>query len=566
MRVQADGPFDAVFAHDARRLHVDATSTTALRASLSGSLARVRSRRVTIDVASWQAPRPGWSARLGPLPGVRRHEVSLPDCSPGSGPGRARVRVVLTEPLPFHLIASAALQALTPVSRLPAPVSADVAAYGQQPPWLPPWANVAGVVGDSPDEKIIRPYDVLLTDAAAPAHPPVAGPVEVAAQPWGLAGKVVVDATVTNPRGHLTSSDIDASLVVSPAGLTVRAGAGRFETVLAPLAPDWIEAVRALRSIRVDAVDGTDAATEAVVLAQLAMAGVVVHTPTTLPGAVAGRLAAELIGIFAEPLPLGAAPATEWEARSVRQRRTALCSHATAWALPALAALPAEMHTPSVSLVLAATGPEQVRAALAMLSAQTYPSLELVLALPAAVPSGVVPSGVEVVRTEAGAEEAVAAAAGRARGSLITRIEPDALYGDDHIWDLVLALHYSGAGVVGKACEFFLRDSVLRDSVLPGSVLPSQATVVRRPAAAASESFTDEVSDGALLLARADLAAAGGWRHIASGPGYRTHPFGFVRPEPAAADHESADHESADHGDAGSIAGTRTYPLTLVTS
>jgi hypothetical protein len=365
-------------------------------------------------------------------------------------------------------------------------------------------------------------------------------------------------------------------LVVSPAGLTVRAGAGRFETVLAPLAPDWIEAVRALRSIRVDAVDGTDAATEAVVLAQLAMAGVVVHTPTTLPGAVAGRLAAELIGIFAEPLPLGAAPATEWEARSVRQRRTALCSHATAWALPALAALPAEMHTPSVSLVLAATGPEQVRAALAMLSAQTYPSLELVLALPAAVPSGVVPSGVEVVRTEAGAEEAVAAAAGRARGSLITRIEPDALYGDDHIWDLVLALHYSGAGVVGKACEFFLRgsflpDSVLRGSVLPGSVLPgsvlpSEATAVRRPAAAASESFTDEVSDGALLLARADLAAAGGWRHIASGPGYRTHPFGFVRPEPAAADHESADHESADHGDAGSIAGTRTYPLTLVTS
>jgi hypothetical protein len=547
MRVQVDGAFDGVFARDARRLHVDATSTTALRNSLSGPLARVRSRRVTIDVAFWQAPRPRWSARLGPLPGVRRHEVRLPDCSAGSGPGRATVRVVLTKPLPFHLIASAALHALTPVSRLPAPVSADVAAYGQQPPWLPPWANVAGVVGDSPDEKIIRPYDVLLTDAAAPGHPPVAGPVEVAAQPWGVAGKVVVDATVTNPRGYLTSSDVDASLEVSPAGLTVRAGAGGFETVLAPLAPDRIEAVRALRSIRVDALDGTDAATEAVVLAQLAMNGVVVHTPTALPGAVAGRLAAELIGIFAEPLPPGAAPATEWEARSVRQRRTALRSHATAWALPALAALPAEMRTPSVSLVLAATRPEQVRAALAMFSAQTYPSLELVLALPAAVPSSVVPSGVEVVRTEAGAEEAFAAAAGRARGSLITRIEPDALYGDDHVWDLVLALHYSGAAMVGKACEFFLRGSFPR----------GEATAVRRPAAV-SESFADAVSDGPLLLARADLAAAGGWRHIASRPGYRTHPFGFVRPEPAA--------ESADHGDARSVAGTRTYPLTLVTS
>jgi hypothetical protein len=223
------------------------------------------------------------------------------------------------------------------------------------------------------------------------------------------------------------------------------------------------------------------------------------------------------------------------------------------------------MRTPSVSLVLAATRPEQVRAALAMLSAQTYPSLELVLALPAAVPCNVVPSnvvpssvvpssvvpssvvpfGVEVVRTEAGADEAFAAAAGRARGSLISKLEPDALYGNDHIWDLVLALHYSGAAVVGKACEFFLRGSVLR----------GEATAVRRPDAA-SEAFTDAVSDGPLLLARADLAAAGGWRHVASGPGYRTHPFGFVRPEPAA----------ADHGDAESVAGTRTYPLTLVTS
>ncbi|MDT5024961.1 MAG: hypothetical protein QOE61_1387 [Micromonosporaceae bacterium] len=549
MRVQADSVFDGVLAHDARRLHVDATSTSALRASLSGPLARVRSRRVTIDVASWQAPRPWWSARLGPLPGVTRHEVRLPDLPPGAGPGRARVRVVLAEPLPFYLVASAALQALTSVSRLPAPVSPDVAAYGQPPPWLPPWANVAGVVGDPPDEKIIRPYDVLLTDAVAAVHPSVAGPVEVAAHPWGVAGKVVVDATVTNPRGYLTSSDVDASLEVSPAGLTVRAGAGGFETVLAPLAPDRIEAVRALRSIRVDALDGTDAATEAVVLAQLAMHGVVVHTPTALPGAVAGRLAAELTEIFAETLPPGAAPATEWEARSVRQRRTALRGHATAWALPALADLPAELRTPSVSLVLAATRPEQVRAALAMLSEQTYPSLELVLALPAAVLPSVVPSGVEVVRTEAGAEEAFAAAAGRARGSLITRIEPDALYGNDHVWDLVLALHYSGAAVVGKACEFFRR---------------GQATAVRRPAAA-SESFTDAISDGTdavcdgpLLLARADLAAAGGWRHIASGPGYRTHPFGFVRPEPAG--------ESADHAASRSVAGTRTYPLTLVTS
>ena len=78
MRVQADSAFDGVFAHDARRLHVDASSTTALRASLSGPLARVRSRRVTIDVASWQAPRP--SAR----PASTWPSCSAPSWKPGT--------------------------------------------------------------------------------------------------------------------------------------------------------------------------------------------------------------------------------------------------------------------------------------------------------------------------------------------------------------------------------------------------------------------------------------------------------------------------------------------------
>ena len=487
MRVQANRAFDGPFPEHARRLQVEASSTMALRASLSGPLARVRSRRVTIDVASWQAPRPGWSGRLGPLPGVLRHEILLPDGSPGSatgpGPGRARVRVVLADALPFHVIAAAALAALTAVSRLPATVSPDVAAYGGLPSWLPPWENVAGVVGDSPDEEVIRPYDVLLTDAVPSAHPRVSGAVEVLAQPWGVPGKVVVDATVVNPCGYQASRRIDASLEDSPAGLVIRAGVGGFPDVEGPLSPDRIEAVRALRSIRVDALAGPDAAAEALALVQLAMIGVVVHTPSALPGAVAGRLAVELVEIFAEPLPPVAGSDTEWEARSVRQRRAALRNHATAWALPALAAMPAQACTPSVSLVLAVTRPEQARSALAMLTAQTYPALELVLALPDSVRSGIArldelrreaQRPVELVVTDHAPEEAFAVAVGRARGSLIARIEPDARYDRDHIWDLVLAMHYSGAAVVGKAGEFFPR-----------------------------------------------------------GPGYRTHPFGFVRPAPA---------------------------------
>jgi hypothetical protein len=482
-------------------------------------LGSVRSRRVRIDVASWQPPSPGWSGRLGPLPGVLRHEIR-------TDAGRAVVRVLLAEPLPFELVGAAALLALTPARRLPVPVSPDVAAFGRLPAWLAPWDNVAGLLGDPPADDIIRPYDLLAEEVSRTA--------------------VVLDATVTNPGGYLADHDIDAQAQLVGGQLTVRAGAASFteptltETA-APLTPGRIAAVRALRSIRFDAVDIHDPAGTALRLVQLAMTGVVVHAPAELPGPAAAVMAAELRGILAEPLPPSDASATVWEARSVRQRRAALRHHAAAWAVPAAASFPDQVRTPSVSAILVVSEPETVSSALAMLAAQTYPSLELVLAVSTMDP---VPTEtrhpVQVVRvpTGHGVEAAFATAVDRARGSLITRFEPDAYYGGEHIWDLVLALHYSGATVVGKAAEFFTA---------------GPQSVVRRHTVG-SEIFTESLSDGPLLLTRSDLIAAGGWQRVAGGPGYQTHPFGFVRP----AAQGPADSRSATD--------SRTFPLTVVTS
>ena len=53
------------------------------------------------------------------------------------------------------------------------------------------------------------------------------------------------------------------------------------------------------------------------------------------------------------------------------------------------------------------------------------------------------------------------------------------------------------------------------------------------------------------MLARADLVAAGGWDVVTAGPGYRTHPFGFVRP---------LAHPTR------SATEIRTFPLTVATS
>jgi hypothetical protein len=100
------------------------------------------------------------------------------------------------------------------------------------------------------------------------------------------------------------------------------------------------------------------------------------------------------------------------------------------------------------------------------------------------------------------------------------------VYGREHVWDLVLARHFSSATVVGKAAEFVHLDAY-------------DATVRRRMA---SELYHDVVAGATMLMARADLEAIGGWRPLAravdralldrvidgGGRVYRTHGFGFI--------------------------------------
>jgi hypothetical protein len=113
-----------------------------------------------------------------------------------------------------------------------------------------------------------------------------------------------------------------------------------------------------------------------------------------------------------------------------------------------------------------------------------------------------------------------------ATGQLVTKVDDDDHYGPEHIWDLVLARHYTAATVVGKGSEFVYLE-------------PKNLTVRRRMGA---EFFTDTVAGGTIALSRDDLAAAGGWPPVprsvdralldrvidGGGTVYRTHPIGFV--------------------------------------
>jgi hypothetical protein len=220
----------------------------------------------------------------------------------------------------------------------------------------------------------------------------------------------------------------------------------------------------------------------------------------------------------------------EWEIRGVAQRRAAIRNHGTGVAHPAGA--PGPRRLPVVSALLVTRRPELVARAVGGLAAQTYPELELVLGMHGVEP----PSGLELpgrlptrlVTIPAGRSlgEALDAATRAACGSLLTKVDDDDLYGPEHVWDLVLARHYSGATVSGKGAEFV-------------HAVPRGVTVRRRMA---SEEFTDTVAGGTILISRGDLEAAGGWPpvprsvdrglldRVLSGGGlvYRTHPFGFI--------------------------------------
>ncbi len=526
----------------ARSIALVASTTSWLRQCASGPLAWVATRRASVSIASWAPPRPGWSGRLGALPGLVRHQVTLPQ----GRRGRAVVEVFLSTPQPLHVVIGAALGVFAPQSSMPAPVSADVAAYGVIPGWLPASANTAAFVGPEPDDEVIRPFDVLLTDPDADGEPSAMdGVATVLAEQSGVllpAGRtILVDAATANPRGYRAPGP------TSPDG-TLRIADGRWtiDTAAGPLCDGSLSATQlderqlvGLRTLRaVDCAGGPadDPVAEAVLLAQLAMTGVVL-LGQALPAPTADLLAPELMKVIAEdPVP-AAGTALDWEIRSIRQRREALRQHATGLALPSVVgAVPAGLRLPSVSALLVTMRPDHVATAIHTLQTQTYPDLEIVLGLHGCTRTPEVERAlagltrpVEVVEVPPARTfgEALGEVTARARGTLVTKIDDDDLYGPEHVWDLVLGRHYSGATIVGKASEF---------------VYLEQLGVTVRRTEMTSEAFANSVAGGTMMLSRGDLEAVGGWRPLArsvdrglldrvkrdGGLTYRTHSLGFI--------------------------------------
>ena len=191
---------------------------------------------------------------------------------------------------------------------------------------------------------------------------------------------------------------------------------------------------------------------------------------------------------------------------------------------------------PSVSALLVTRRPAQALSVLRVIEQQSYPDLEVVLAihgvphdpdLERAVAESERPIETVMVPADATLGEALGIATARARGSLVIKFDDDDLYSLEHVWDLVVGRAISGATVIGKASQLVW--------------LEATGVLVRRERPLPNV-YGRVVGGGTILVGRGDLEAMGGWRPVRSGVDrglldrtlqaggsiYQQWPFGFI--------------------------------------
>lgn len=277
-----------------------------------------------------------------------------------------------------------------------------------------------------------------------------------------------------------------------------------------------------------------DPTTRAGILVRLAATGVPVHTADRDPelDALLGAELSDLMATDVSDADLDAREQIGIKMRRIALREHTLRSRARQVAEAVLGDPP---QLPTVSVLLATNRPQCLAWAIGNVRKQNYPRIELVVALHGphftdadAEHSVVAFPGAKVLRL--GEDKpfgtVMNAATDAASGTLVAKMDDDDLYGAHHLWDLVLALEYSGADIVGKGAE----------TVYLGSV---DKTIQRRRDQ--SESYSSGIAGASLLLSRHTLQRVGGWRrtpsHVdialiddvlrAGGRAYRTHGAGL---------------------------------------
>ncbi len=361
-----------------------------------------------------------------PLPVCPRPEwPALVELRGRAGPDGAVTLLRHDAPVGAHVLLSELARAASPArtgSRGLVLGTAAADAPTLAPPADPGLVVAATAAGTADPERPVPPDVVLAADPALalPDHPVLGRAPVVVADPLLLSGPL--DEGVLNPAGfRRTAARAAVELAPGPDGTPLLAGGALGDVVrVGEVTPRLLGLLRDHRGVHVSWSAGDDAATARVVAA-LAMAGVPLRSGPLAPP-VTTRLGPGLSSALDTPADLD--DDLDREEHSIRLRRAALLHHsALGWRARTAARAGVRFAMfPPVSVLLPATGPQDLERMTQALEAQSVTDLELV----------------------GPGKEALAGAI----GDLALLLPGPADLGPDLVLDLLLARHHSGAAVV----------------------------------------------------------------------------------------------------------------------
>jgi Glycosyl transferase family 2 len=239
-------------------------------------------------------------------------------------------------------------------------------------------------------------------------------------------------------------------------------------------------------------------------IAKLCAAGVPVCA-AEISDSLAELLGSELAGLI-EPLsPRDFADLDRRERISVALRRAALRehSHVARWRQIAAAAGLEVPERPMVSVILSTRRESWLEHGIAQVARQNYEPRELVVCLhgdefaPGTSERirSLYPGECQVIRVDSDLTlgDALNAGVETANGEVVTKMDDDDYYSTEHLWDLELALEYSGADLVGKGAEFVYLEEI--------------DVTVRQ----ISHDVDTRMAGGGMMAVKEPLRAIGGW-------------------------------------------------------
>ena len=398
------------------------------------------------------------------------------------------------------------------------------------------------VVTARPQKPVDPPGAVQRVAMAEPVDPRVLNPSGYRPRADGPLGILVdlpadSDAWSVARRRVADLGDKETVAIFSPHADARGAVLGTSFHVVASEPAERISALRPAAGIVDDPAFHRDHPSHAHRLISLSAAGIPVWAQW-LPWQVRELIGGELADLISRARPSALRDPYEQERLSVSLRRIALEQHSLEARWRQIAdrvALPTRRRR--VSAIMATNRLEYLHKAVSQMSAQRYADMEMIIVLHGIDPGGEarrrviadasIPVQIVDVDARVTLGDALNAAVSVAGGDVITKVDDDDWYGADHVGDLLAALEYSGATLVGKAAEF---------------IYMGAADITLRRFAGKAERVDRNLAGGTLMISREDLAAVGGWRRVrravdqrlmddvigSGGLPYRTHGFGFV--------------------------------------